>query len=287
MVSFMVTMLDNGHNKCYNICISKDFFGGEAMTEQEAEVMDSRGYSVVKANSIIQKSRYKLSIAEQKTIAYICSMIKPIEEGEQFQLEYTFNIRKYCRICGLNYGSGKNYSDIKAILQNLSDKSMWLKQGDEEILVRWLAKVRTNKQKGTVNIKVDEDLVPYLFGLKQQFTQYQLLDILAMKSAYSIRIYELLKSYAGLKKKVFELEDLKKKLMVEDISSYNRFPDFRRKVLDVAINEINNLTALNVSYEPISKGRKVIKIEFHMNMKKASEYTIAMATAENMLETKI
>lgn len=36
------------------------------MTEQEAEVMDSRGYSVVKANSIIQKSRYKLSIAEQK-----------------------------------------------------------------------------------------------------------------------------------------------------------------------------------------------------------------------------
>lgn len=65
------------------------------MTEQEAEVMDSRGYSVVKANSIIQKSRYKLSIAEQKTIAYICSMIKPIEEGEQFQLEYIFNIRKY------------------------------------------------------------------------------------------------------------------------------------------------------------------------------------------------
>lgn len=257
------------------------------MTEQEAEVMDSRGYSVVKANSIIQKSRYKLSIAEQRTIAYICSMIKPIEEGEQFQLEYTFDIRKYCWICGLNYGSGKNYSDIKAILQNLSDKSMWLKQGDEEILVRWLAKVRTNKQKGTVHIKVDEDLVPYLFGLKQQFTQYQLLDILAMKSAYSIRIYELLKSYAGLKKKVFELDDLKKKLMVEDISSYNRFPDFRRKVLDVAINEINNLTALNVSYEPVSKGRKVIKIEFHMNMKKASEYTIAMATAENMLETKI
>lgn len=269
------------------IYVYQKILWGEAMTEQEAEIMDSRGYSVVKANSIIQKSRYKLSIAEQRTIAYICSMIKPIEEGEQFQLEYTFNIQKYCWICGLNYESGKNYSDIKAILQNLSDKSMWLKQGDEEILVRWLAKVRTNKQKGTVHIKIDEDLVPYLFGLKQQFTQYQLLDILAMKSVYSIRIYELLKSYAGLKKKVFELDDLKKKLMVEDISSYNRFPDFRRKVLDVAINEINNLTALNVSYEPVSKGRKVIKIEFHMNMKKASEYTIAMATAENMLETKI
>mgnify|MGYP002529357588 CR=1 FL=1 len=254
------------------------------MTEQEVEVMDSRGYSVVKANSIIQKSRYKLSVAEQKTIAYICSMIKPIEEGAQFQLEYTFDIRKYCRICGLAYDSGKNYSDIKAILQSLSDKSMWLKQGDEEVLVRWLAKIRTNKKKGTVYIKVDEDLVPYLFGLKKQFTQYQLLDILAMKSAYSIRIYELLKSYAGLKKKVFELDDLKQKLMVEDISSYERFPDFRRKVLDVSVNEINALTALNVSYEPIFKGRKVVKIQFNMKVKRASDYTEAMAAAESIID---
>ena len=46
------------------------------MTEQEAEVMDSRGYSVVKANSIIQKSRYKLSIAEQKTISPKNSLLR-------------------------------------------------------------------------------------------------------------------------------------------------------------------------------------------------------------------
>ncbi len=63
------------------IYVYQKILWGEAMTEQEAEIMDSRGYSVVKANSIIQKSRYKLSIAEQRTIAYICSMIKPIEEG--------------------------------------------------------------------------------------------------------------------------------------------------------------------------------------------------------------
>lgn len=253
------------------------------MTEQEAEVLDSRGYYVVKANAVIQKSRYKLSLPEQKTIAYICSMIKPVSDNN-YQLEYTFDIRKYCRICGIAYDSGKNYNDVKAILQSLSDKSMWLEQGDEEVLVRWLAKVRTNKRKGTVHIKVDEDLVPYLFGLKQEFTKYQLLDILAMKSAYSIRIYELLKSYAGLQEKTFDLADLKKRLMVEDIPSYNKYSFFRMKVLDIAMREINEFTALNVSYEPICKGRKVIKIKFSMQNKGGVEYVNSMANAEELLD---
>lgn len=253
------------------------------MTEQEVEVMDSRGYYVVKANAIVQKSRYKLSLPEQKTIAYICSMIKPTSDNN-YQLEYTFDVRKYCRICGLDYNNGKNYIDVKAILQKLSDKSMWIEQGDEEVLVRWLAKVRTNKRKGTVYIKVDEDLVPYLFGLKQEFTKYQLLDILAMKSAYSIRMYELLKSYAGLQEKIFDIADLKRRLMVEDIASYNKYSIFRQKVLDIAVKEINSLTALNISYEPIYKGRKVIKVKFTMQNKGGTEYVNAMANAEELLD---
>lgn len=253
------------------------------MTDQAVEVLDSRSYSVVKANAIIQKSRYKLSLPEQKTIAYVCSMITPTSDNT-YQLEYTFDIRKYCRICGLDYNNGKNYIDVKAVLQSLSDKSMWLEQGDEEVLVRWLAKVRTNKRKGTVFIRVDEDLVPYLFGLKKQFTEYQLIDVLAMKSAYSIRIYELLKSYSGLKEKTFALDELKKLLMVEDITSYERFPDFRRYVLDIAVREINNLTALHISYEPICKGRKVVKIKFIIHRKNGSEYVNAMANAEELLD---
>lgn len=255
------------------------------MTEQEAEALDCRGYSVYKANAIVQKSRYKLSLTEQKTIAYICSMIKPVtDDCSNFQLEYTFDIRKYCRICGIAYDSGKNYNDVKNVLQSLRNKSMWLEQGDEEILVGWLAKVRTNKRKGTVYIRVDEDLVPYLFDLKQQFTQYQLLDILGMQSAYSIRIYELLKSYAGLKEKTFTLDELKKRLMVEHIASYEKYSIFRQKVLDIAIREINELTALNVSYEPIFRGRKVVKVRFRMEQKQAVEYITAMAVTEERLE---
>lgn len=55
--------------------------------------------------------------------------------------------------------------------------------------------------------------------------------------------------------------------MIEDIKSYNRFPDLRRYVLEPAMKEINEYTDIDVSYREILKGRKVIKLEFHIKDK--------------------
>lgn len=234
------------------------------MTPEESfELKKKKGYMVVKGNDLIQKNRFELSLTEQKTVAYICSMIQPMQKSESgFQLEYEFNIREYCKICDIAYDSGKNYTFVKDTLKKLSDRSMWLTFGDEEVLCRWLAKVKTNKRSGIAHIKLDEDLAPYLFDLKQQFTQYQLYNVLGMKSAFSVRIYELMKSYSFRHTITFEIEELKKLLMVEDVKSYNRFPDFRRFVLEKAQSEINELTDINMSFEPIKTGRKVTSIKF-------------------------
>lgn len=235
------------------------------MTPEESfEIKKSKGYLVVKSNDLIQRNRFELSLPEQKTVAYICSMIQPMQTEESgFQLEYEFKIREYCKICGIDYDNGKNYQDIKATLKKLRDKSMWLTLPDgSETTVGWLAKATTNKKSGIAHIKLDEDMVPYLFDLKQKFTQYQLYNVLGMKSAFSVRIYELMKSYSFRHTITFELDELKKLLMVEDVKSYNRFPDFRRKVLEKAQLEINELTDINIEFEPIKTGRKVTSIKF-------------------------
>lgn len=235
------------------------------MTPEESfEIKKSKGYLVVKSNDLIQRNRFELSLPEQKTVAYICSMIQPIQTEESgFQLEYEFKIREYCKICGIDYDNGKNYQDVKATLKKLRDKSMWLTLPDgSETTVGWLAKATTNKKSGIAHIKLDEDMVPYLFDLKHKFTQYQLYNVLGMKSAFSVRIYELMKSYSFRHTITFELDELKKLLMVEDVKSYNRFPDFRRKVLEKAQLEINELTDINIEFEPIKTGRKVTSIKF-------------------------
>ena len=257
-------------------------------TNERAEILKSREYLVVKGNELIQQNRFELSLPEQKTIAFICSMIKPIDptdsaKGVPFQLEYEFNIRDYCMVCGINKDNGKNYADIKATLKRLSDRSQWLDDGNGEVLVRWLAKVRINKKSGKALVELDRDLIPFLFDLGQKFTQYQLYNILAMKSAFSVRIYELMKSYAFQKNKTFDLDDLKHLLMVDNVKSYDRFPSFRQKVLEKAREEINELTDINIYFEPITKGKKVIKVKFRIEQKNPIEKMLAGTTANDRL----
>lgn len=253
------------------------------MNEHEKkEIETKREYWVVKGNELIQKNRFELSLTEQKTVAFICSMIKK-SNNAPYQLEYEFNIRDYCKVCGIDYAGGKNYKNIKDTLKHLSDRSMWLDDGESETLMRWLSYVKINKNSEKVFIEIDRTIAPFLFELKEKFTKYQLYNILAMKSAFSVRIYELLKSYAYQKNKTFDLEELKRLLEVENVKSYVRFPDFRRYVLEIAEREINELTDINISYEAIKKGKKVIKINFLIKDKKPLDRAIAGATANDRL----
>ena len=255
-------------------------------SEQAIAMKVKREYLVVKSNQLVQKNRYELSLQEQKVVAFICSMIKPVEPspetyGKLFQLEYEFDIREYCQVCGLDYDNGKNYIDIKTTLKGLRDKSMWITMPDgSESLCGWLSKANVSKRSGKALIKLDEDLVPYLFELKQKFTQYKLIQVLGMKSAFSIRMYELMKSYANMQWAEFAIDELKRLLMVQDVKSYENFKDFRRFVLEIALREINEYTDLNVFYQTVKKGRKVIRVVFNITEKQEPELSQALNRAD-------
>ena len=234
--------------------------------EGDRGLTEIRSYKVVKANELIQKSRFSLQLQEQKIILYLINQIKP----EDMELkEHVFEIKDFCKVCGLDADNGANYKYIKQTLKDLRDKSIWvtLEDGSETTLA-WIDKVTISKHSGAVTIKIDNDMKPYLLQLQENFTQYELLYTLAMKSRYSIRMYELLKSYEYKHKKIFDIEELKKRLSAEN---YERFPDFKRKVLDISMRELNDLSDLSVTYSIIKDGRRFAKIEFSMEIKKDLE----------------
>lgn len=224
--------------------------------DKKLQVTIERDYKVIKANEIIQKAKFDLGLLEQKTFCYAVSKIKPDDkEGK----EYTFSINEYCDVCGIKRNDGRTIENVKEALQRLRDKSFYLVNEDgAHILIGWLSKVVVLPKSGKIKIRFDEDMQNYLMGLYNNYTQYSLLCVLPMHSSYSIRMYELLKSYAGLKHKDFDIDELKKKLA----APYERFPDFRRKVIEVAVREINQYTDIEISWEPIKRGRKVVKVHF-------------------------
>ena len=230
--------------------------------DDRLEIIQARNYKVVKGNDIIQKARYDLGLAEIKAFSFVLSKIKPTDAAFS---EYTFTINEYCKVLGIKTNNGKNIQNVKKSLKNLVDKSFFLTLEDgTETTISWLNKVWIDKGSGKIRVRLDDDLQKYVTGLYTNYTQYELLCTLPMRSTYSIRIYELLKSYAFTKQHTFNLEQLKKALGCEH---YTRFPDFRRKVIEVAVKEINTYTDLEISWHPVTKGKKVIEIAFSIKQR--------------------
>ena len=234
--------------------------------KQEQKYLEIRKNTVVKANDLIQKSRFSLSLQQQKVVLYLISQITPIDED--FKL-YEFSIVEFCKVCGIDYDSGKNYADLKAAIKEIADKSVWIRLANgKQTLVRWIEKPYIDDNSGIVQIKLDADMKPYLLQLKENFTQYELLWTLNFKSKYTIRLYELVKSihYHELDtySREFELEELRQMLGAE---TYKTYQTFKVRVLEPAIEEINQYSDKNVSYEPIKNGRSVSKIRLTITTK--------------------
>lgn len=235
---------------------------------------EQREQHVVKHNSIVQKTRHRLTMVEQKAVAYIVSLIKP---GSTL-MEYSFQLADFCDTAGLGV-AGKNYTKVRDALKKLRDRSIWAEQEDGSITtLAWLSWVTMHPRTGKVTVHLDPRIAPYVLDLAAHTTRYELLSILPMKSQYSVRLYELCKSWSNRNCVEYDIIDLRKMLMLDD-GMMARYQDFRRYVLDVAMDEIRRYTDLDVEYEPIRDGRAYAKIRFDIRRKSQTEKIRAMHVA--------
>ena len=236
----------------------------------ETRYLEIRNGMVRKANDLIQKSRFNLSLQQQKIVLYLISQITPFDE--EFKT-YEFSIPEFCRVCGITLESGKNYSDLKTAVKDIADKSLWvtLENGDAALL-RWIEKAKITSGGGTIKIRIDDDMKPFLLQLKENFTQYELVYTLHFKSKYTIRLYELIKSvhYHNLTeyKRRYSIAELQRLL---DAEIYTEYRDFKRRVLLPSMEEINAYSDKIITMEEARHGRKVLSVEFSIRSKDSLE----------------
>lgn len=245
----------------------------------EAETLsEARGHLVVKRNDLIQKSRHQMNLQEQKIILYMISKIKPDTKDFTKQI---FSVAEFCRVCGLDDDNGGNYAYIKNTLKSLRDRSIWVTLDDEsETTLAWINSVTINKRSGLVHLRLDDNMKPYLLELQKNFTKYELIYTLAMRSQYSVRLYELLKSYQYKRFVVFEVDELKRLLFAE---IYSRGNDFKKRVLETATNEINKLTDISVTCELVKIGNRFAEVEFRISQKDVGGRLLAHANIDKSM----
>ena len=250
---------------------------------EKNELKTARTTYVAKDNELIQTASYKLSAEEQKLVCYVISKIKPTDKPFQ---KYTISALDFAEVCGID--KRHVYRDFKNISDSLKQKSRWIQIGDDVTDFQVFNEPTYNEKNGSLSVYLNSRLHKYLLNLVEkggEYTQYELWNVLSLKSKFSIRLYELFRSYAYQSKKEFDLDKLRGLLCVEN---YTLYADFKRRVLDKAIDEINRYTDLNVSFKAVSKGRehKVVAVVFYIKRKEQNEKISAYWQTVNRINKK-
>lgn len=220
---------------------------------------------VCKSNELIQKYKFSLSKAEMRVVNFIIANISSPLYDEEFNT-MIFDISDFYKAMGIDNPNGQTYAYIKNVIRGLRNKtSDWIQIGDYETIVSWIEKPKFFSGSGKVELKLDDDLKPYLLKMNG-YMQAQLNYYYQMHSKYSMRLYELLKTWEKAGIKEFEIEDLRMCIDAYQ-KSYTNYAILKNKVLDPAIQDINKITDLTVSYETKKRGRKVTHIEFTIEKK--------------------
>lgn len=127
---------------------------------------------------------------------------------------------------------------------------------------RWTAEISYVENESKIKIVFAPSVVPFITDLEKRFTSYFLDDINAMTSVYAIRLYELIIAWRSTKKTpIFVLSELREKLGIA-LNEYTRMFDFKRRVLDVAISQINTHSNIFIKVEQYKKGRSITGFSF-------------------------
>ena len=173
---------------------------------------------VRKSNDLIQNAMYSLSLSQQKLMLHIFAMIKPSDTELP---RYEMSIYEFLKLCGVDPHNGSMYKQVKKNIEDIANaKVQWIRlAGTQKItMFRWLSSATIDEGTGKIVLTLDQSLKPHLIQLKEFYTTMNITYTLPMKSQYSLKIYELCKSYQNLyitkKEKgeplVWNIETLKK-----------------------------------------------------------------------------
>jgi plasmid replication initiation protein len=235
-----------------------------------------RDISLVRKSNDFIEARYKFDIWEMR---FFLSVLSKIERDDQNFEVYRVKYRDIIKDFGLS--SNNAYAMLREGAKNLMNKTVTLKyekdgvvRGEMYHLIRKIDYLESGqKQDGEsqeyIDVKIEEDLKPFLLQLSKNFTAYDLKNVSKL-GTYSIRIYELLKQYESIGKRTLKVEEMK--LMFDLSKEYPLFANFYQKVIEPAIKEINKYTDLRVATpEKIKDGKRVEALRFRFSKRTPGE----------------
>ena len=237
------------------------------------DIQRMRTYSkeiVVKSNKLIEAS-YRLDLVEQRIILMAISTAR--ETGAGITSDTFLEIKALDFSNAFSLDVNTTYDQLKNASDTLFNRWIMIRELDpitgkpSELKTRWVSAIRYVNSAGIIRIQFSAAVVPYITRLESNFTSYTMASISQMTSTYAIRLFELLVQWGKIGQREIKLTELKTILCVQEEKSYDRLERFKTKVIDIAVNQINEYSDITVSYTQRKSGRTVTHLIFSFHSK--------------------
>ena len=221
----------------------------------------SKNDLVVKDNALINASYY-LSLTEQRLI--LLAIIQARAEKMTSSNEFKVKVSSYINAYGV--ADATAYEAIQKATETLRTRYFTFERvvdGEpERVVSNWVQSIAYAENSSYIKIKFTDDVMPLITQLEKHFTSYQLEQVKDLSSIYAIRLYELMMQWRATgKTQQIPIDELRYKLGIEP-DQYKQMVNFKKKVLDFAIDQINEHTDIKASYEQHKEGRSITGFTF-------------------------
>lgn len=228
---------------------------------------------VVKDNNLINAS-YSLGLVEQRLV--LLAIIEARESSRGIDSETFLEIHAQHYADRFDVDVKNTYSMLSDAAQTLFNRQVTYMTIDEKRnkpekrVVRWVSGISYVEGAGVLKLRFSPEIVPLITRLEQNFTSYELEQVKAL-NVYATRLYELLVCWRSTgKTPIIEIEDFRSKIGVLQ-TEYKLMSDFKKRVFEPAITQINERTDLTVSYEQHKTGRTISGFSFKFKQKKTRQ----------------
>lgn len=252
------------------IYLSLTFNTGDGciVVDKKGNVMENK-LRISKSKSLVEAS-YRLTLDEKRLVQYAITKVNPFKyySGEA----YCFNVLDFARCYKLNEKNCYRYAN-EALDQLFSRILTYWDDAKEMNVTCRLIINKFDDKKGVLGVRFSDEMHKMLINDKD-FLSYAIKHTVAFTSPSSMRIYEILlyqlqRSPIKRLVKKFNISEIKETLGLGD--KYNRFADFKIRVLDPAKEQINKHSDIQISYAVIKAGRTPTHIKFTAKYKTSED----------------
>ena len=220
---------------------------------------------VVKDNALINAS-YNLELTEQRLI--MLAIINARESGQGITADSKLEIHASDYANLFNVSIDASYKALKEAVNNLFNRQFsytaeYKRTGKTGIVrSRWVSRIFYVDDLALLEITFAPDVVPLVTRLEEHFTSYQAKQVAHLTSKYATRLYELLIAWREVGKvPQIEISAFRNGLGLLE-NEYTAMSDFKKRVLEPSIKQINEHTDITVTYEQHKKGRLISGFSF-------------------------